>query len=359
MDMKGKKVLFVTENLGSGGAERQLTGLAVLLRQAGNIPVVVTWLDRNFYKGFLSENGVEHIQLCPKNRFDRVLKLAALFRRLKPDLVVSYLPMANETAALASILSPVKLVVSERSFTTEWGLRRKLTNLLYRRASYVVANSENEAENIRVHCSELAGRTLAIPNFIDVDSFRQKKDIAEMHQPFRFVGVGRVIESKNLMRLVDAFSALKKRGMECRIDWYGAFCDPTYASVLKKHIIEAQLEKSFLLCGESHNIADVYNHADAFILPSLLEGYPNVLVEAMATGLPVAVSAVCEHPHIVSEGVNGFLFQPHDTVSMISAMQRILQLTLAERKSMSEANVRLVRERNSPAVFCQRYLDLV
>lgn len=353
------KLFLITENLGSGGAERQLTGLAVLLKQAGHKPIVVTWVDRNFYKVYLSENGVEHIQLHPRNRFDRVYQLAVLFRKLRPDAVISYLPMANETAALASIFSPVRLIVSERSFTTGWGLRRKLTNFLYRRASYVVANSENEAANIRLHCSALADRTLAIPNFVDVDSFKPLTTIREVHKPFRFVGVGRVIESKNLLRLADALAALHDKEIECCIDWYGAFCDLEYETVIKKHICELRLEKTFRLCGECHNIADAYRHADAFILPSFLEGYPNVLVEAMATGLPVAVSAVCEHPYIVNEGINGFLFQPSDTISIISAMQRIMSLTPSERRDMAETNVCQVHSRNSPYVFCQRYLSLV
>ena len=94
-------------------------------------------------------------------------------------------------------------------------------------------------------------------------------------------------------------------------------------------------------------------------MPSTLEGYPNVLVEAMATGLPVVVSNVCEHPHIVGDGVNGFLFDPYNVDAMAEAMIKAASLNPQEATAMSQSNHRKVVENNSAQAFSQRYLAII
>jgi len=354
------KLIFVTENLGSGGAERQLTGLAALLSAKGRQCVVVTWIDKNFYASYLAENNVRHILLRPKGRFDRVRKLASIFRRERPAAVISFLPMANETAALASILCPVKLIVSERSFTTNWDWRRRLTNLLYRRAAYIVANSNNEAQNIRVHCPKLASRTVAIPNYVDIERFSMTVPrVRDEGRPISFVGVGRVIPSKNILNLLKALAKVKEQGINFTFDWYGDTYNKPYLEEIKQLIKDLHIDDIFVLRGESNAIEEAYRQADVMCMPSTLEGYPNVMVEAMASGLPVVVSNVCEHPHIIKESINGFLFDPYDVDAIASAMIKAVNLSPQEATVMSQANRRKVIENNSIESFCEKYLELV
>lgn len=354
------KLIFVTENLGSGGAERQLTGLAALLSAKGHQCVVVTWIDKNFYASYLAENNVRHILLRPQGRFDRVRKLASIFLRERPDAVISFLPMANETAALASMLCPVKLIVSERSFTTNWGWRRRLTNLLYRRAAYVVANSNNEAQNICAHCPKLASRTLAIPNYVDIKRFSMiASKVREKSRPISFVGVGRVIPSKNILNLLKALAKVKEQGVNFTFDWYGDTYNKPYLEEVKQLIKDLHIDDIFVLRGECNVIEEAYRQADVMCMPSTLEGYPNVMVEAMASGLPVVVSNVCEHPHIIKDGINGFLFDPYDVDAMASAMFKAINLSPQEATVMSQANRRKVIENNSIESFCEKYLELV
>lgn len=353
------KVVFVTENLGSGGAERQLTGLAAIFAHRGIECIVVTWVEKNFYASFLAENNVGHILLHPKGRWDRVKKLAGIFRKEKPDAVISFLPMANETCALASLLSPVKLIVSERSFTTDWGLRRRLTNLLYRRAAYVVANSNNEAENIRAHCPQLAAHTVAIPNYVDVDRFSSDAITNHNERPLALIGVGRVIPSKNILNLLRALAKVKADGIDFSFDWYGATYDKAYVSEVKKLISDLELDDIFRLQGECNDIGQAYRRADIMCMPSTLEGYPNVLVEAMASGLPVVVSNVCEHPHIIEEGINGFLFDPYDVNAIYTAILNATRLSPEAIMEMSETNRCKVIENNSIESFSEKYLSLI
>lgn len=354
------KLIFVTESLGSGGAERQLTGLAAFLSAKGHQCMVVTWVDKNFYASYLAENNVKHILLRPKGRFDRVRKLASIFRRERPDAVISYLPMANETAALASILCPIKLIVSERSFTTNWDWRRRLTNLLYRRAAYIVANSNNEAQNIRVHCPKLASRTLAIPNYVDIERFSMTVPrVRDEGRPISFVGVGRVIPLKNILNLLKALAKVKEQGINFTFDWYGDTYNKPYLEEVKQLIKDLHIGDIFVLRGECNAIEEAYRLADVMCMPSKLEGYPNVLVEAMASGLPVVVSNVCEHPHIIKDGINGFLFDPNDVDAIAAALIKVTKLNSDQLAAMSRANQSKVINNNSVHIFINKYLEII
>lgn len=352
------KVLLVTESLGSGGAERQLTALAALMAAEGHYCIVVTWVDKNFYATYLAENNVQHILIESKGRFDRVRKLVSVFRNESPDAVISYLPSANETCALASLFCPVKLIVSERSFTINWGLRRKFTNLLYRRAAYIVANSNNEAENIRHHCAALAHKVVAIPNFVDTQMFKPSAKTFDRSR-HKIVGVGRVIPTKNLLNLVKAMAKVKASGFDFELKWYGDTYDKVYLKELVSLICREGLAADFMIMGESHDISSAYADADCFVMPSVLEGYPNVLVEAMASGLPVAVSNVCEHPYIVTEGKNGFLFNPESVDEITEAVINLFQLSKDDYERISVNNRTAVIENNSAETFLQHYIQLL
>ncbi len=353
------KLLFVTENLGSGGAERQLTGLASMLSRDGHECTVVTWVDKNFHAHTLAENGVAHILLHPTGRFDRILKLASVYKKSKPNAVIAFLPMANETALLSSLLCPVKVVVSERSFTTDWSLRRKLTNILYRRAFRIVANSFNEAHNLKVHMPSLSNKILAIPNYVDCNMFCPRENHRRKGDIMQLVGVGRVIPSKNILRLLEALASFQNAGYKFHFRWYGDTYDKEYYRQVNEVISKLELSDCFFLMGECHDMPAAYAEADAFIMPSLHEGYPNVLVEAMASGLPVAVSAVCEHPYIVKDEINGFLFDPTNTQDMVSAIKKILTLTSTQRAMKGHRNREKVLNNNSLESFKQQYLAIL
>ena len=106
-------------------------------------------------------------------------------------------------------------------------------------------------------------------------------------------------------------------------------------------------------------IEKAYHEADVFCLPSLYEGYPNVVVEAMACGLPVLCSNVFENPYIVSEGVNGMLFDPHRADDIARAIQQMASLSVEQRAEMGRRNRQACLERNSEEAFLKAYTRLI
>ena len=114
-----KKILLITESLGSGGAERQICGLTVMLTKAGFPCRLITYVKNQFYEPYLRQHSVDY-QFVPElwDKKTRVFKVAKYVRQYKPDVVISFLPSVNKTMCLAKLLFKAKLVVSERNNNT-------------------------------------------------------------------------------------------------------------------------------------------------------------------------------------------------------------------------------------------------
>ena len=109
----------------------------------------------------------------------------------------------------------------------------------------------------------------------------------------------------------------------------------------------------------NQKIEEEYRKSDIFCLPSLYEGYPNVVAEAMSCGLPVICSNVYENPYIVEEGVNGFLFNPEDPSDIARAIRQMTSLSIEEREQMGRRNRQLCLERNTEEAFLLAYEQLM
>lgn len=354
-------ILFVTENLGSGGAERQLTRLAALFKNAGYNVSLATWGKQQFHADYLRENDIEHVMIPDYPKIKRVLSLAKLYRNRHPDAVISYLPMANETAIIARMFAQVpRLIVSERSFTSSWSARTRLRYFLYRFADKIVANSNNEAENIRSNVPALKHKVSAIPNFVEIDKFiPSEKPLIAKCSAIRLVSVGRVIASKNVLAALKALKTLIDAGYDCTLDWFGDTSDALYVTQVEKLSEELGLRNRFILRGATPDIHRLLPDYDIFFFPSLLEGYPNVLCEAMACGLPAVSSNVCEMPYILSDGQGGCLFNPYDLEAMTAALRKIIDISPEQRIEMGDYNRTMVMTHNSPQNILEKYISLI
>lgn len=354
---QNKKVLLFTESIGSGGAERQMVGLAISLKKRGYDVTVLTYLKQEFYKPMLQENGVKYI-LCEKalNKYLRLFYIWQELRRINPDTIISFLSAPSKVMC---ILKPrdTRLIVSERNTTLLWGGYERVVYWLYRRADVIVANSENEAENIKAHKPAVAHKTLAITNFVDTDLFVPAPH-SENEVPI-ILCVGRITEQKNVLRFIDAVKMLKGRGQLFIVKWFGNHMYKDYCAEVYKKVEALELQDVFLIHEPSSNIREEYQRADIFCLPSIHEGYPNVVCEAMSCELPIACSNVCENPRIVHEGVNGFLFNPSNASEMADVLSRTLDMTPAERKAMGQKNRQQMIDNNSIEAFCDKYIDIL
>lgn len=354
-----KRILLITENLGSGGAERQLCGLAIMLKERGYAVRVITYVKRQFYEPLLRQAGVDYRLV--ERAFDKRHRFGALLSELrdfKPDMVISFLPSVNITMCLLRLAFRSRLIVSERNFTLDWSRRTKLRYRLYSLADRVVPNSHAEADNIAAHCHWLKHKITAIPNFTDTQRFVPASEPA--HNPiFNILSVGRMTEQKNILTYLKALAMARDNGVRFHAEWVGSQQNAVYVGQVRDLIDRYHLQDVVTLHDQTDDIAGQYRKADAFCLPSLFEGYPNVLCEAMASGLPVICSNIQEMPRIVTEGKNGYLFDPHDPADIATAIEKLVNTPSAILLAMGKRNRSQIMENNSMEAFTERYIQLI
>ena len=341
------KILFVTECLGSGGAERQLVGLASMLKGRGYDVSVLTYDERNFYKPQLDAAGVNS-ECYGKalNKYTRFFLLSKKAESFKADIIVSFLPGSNIALALGKRLGLIKskLIVSERNYTLNWSFKTKLFFKIQRK---------NIIENTGSYRHK---QIVSIQNFIDSNYFVNKNTSDKIGN--NIVCVARLRSYKNVLGFLDCIKELKQRGHQFTVNWYGHDYNDSYSKEVKNKINELGIDGVFYLHQPSSNILEVYRRSSVLCLPSFREGYPNVVIEAMSCELPIICSNVCENPNIVQDGVNGFLFNPYDVNSMVAAIEKYFALSQLERTQMGRVNREKVVKNNSMASFVNKYVQL-
>lgn len=356
------KILLVTEGLGSGGAERQFVGLATMLKQKGIDVSVLTYVQRDFYKDVLDKEGISNeVYISALNKYTRIYKLTKKANAYNADIVISFLPGSNIALALGKKLGLLqsKLVVSERNFTTIWDLATKIKFKILSYADMLVTNSYAEANNIKCNTQCFReGQVKTIHNFINSEYFVPKsidRDKTVKH----ILCVARLRDYKNVVGFIECVHVLRNKGYNFKVSWYGHDYQDEYSFYVRSLLDKFSLHDIFKIHEPTKNIKDVYNAADALCLPSFKEGYPNVIVEAMACGLPILCSRICDNPTIVTDYQNGFLFNPNNIDDIVSAVESFFKMSDNERLQMGEINRKKVIANNSKEYFINSYLDLI
>lgn len=355
-----KKVLCLIESLGSGGAERQMTGLACMLKDNGIDVSVATYDSQDFYKSSLIEHGIEPILASTSSSLlVRLWKIGCVVRLLKPDVVISYSRASSIVACVGKALgAKYKLIVSERNTTQVISKSELIKFKLYKYADVIVPNSYSQYSFIKQMYSQLISRTIVITNFVDTVLFQPhaKKERGNM---FLIIVVARVQKQKNVINFIKSLKMVAAYRTDFHVKWYGCQSDDNYFSKCMKMVEDYGLSQQIEFVKPSSNISEEYNNADFFCLPSIYEGYPNVICEAMSSGLPVICSNVCDNPRIVEEGVNGFLFNPESVYDMASALEKMLSMGASERKIMGYNNRQKVLKNHSMQEFVNKYLAII
>ena len=354
------KITCLIASLRLGGAERQLVGLATLLRQSGEDVDVLTYREGDFYEGELSSTGIRHTRLDPSGGdFKIVKRIARHLRDNGTEVVISFLVGANIKACLAHIIYPgFKLVVSERNCNTTLLLHDIFRFTLYRmEASSVVCNSFAQTAFLSRHCPGLRLKLETISNFVDYENFSSVVLVPRTGGPVRVVTVARMSPRKNALGLIRAAADPSLRNL--RFDWYGSASGNRYERCCRRLIARLGIEDRFAIHPASDNPAAIYAESDAFCLSSWYEGTPNSLAEALSSGLPAVCSEVSDNARYVIPGRNGFLFDPRDSRSIAKGLRKLASLTPAELEEAGR-NSRSIAAENFPKdLFIKRYLELL
>jgi glycosyltransferase involved in cell wall biosynthesis len=176
------------------------------------------------------------------------------------------------------------------------------------------------------------------------------------------LSVGRLVEKKGFQDLLQALLLVKTRGARFQCDIYG---DGPLCQQLKGWIEEHDMTGEVRLKGDctQQELISIYQNATLFILTPVQtedgdrDGIPNVLVEAMAVGLPVITTAVAGIPELVENDQNGLLYQPHDVQGISSGILELLR-NPEKRRQLGDAASKKVKEQFDVAQAAKRLKSL-
>lgn len=299
---------------------------------------------------------------------------ARLVRRVRPDLVVAHWVIPNgPPAALAARLAGRPLVVSLHGSDVFLAERKAIigreAGRVFRAAAAVTACSPDLAERATGLGADTA-RTITIPYGVDHDRFRPaapderaavRQELGLRPDERLVLAGGRLVHKKGLDVAIDAFAtaAMREAG-PARLVIFG------YGDL--RHDLEAQatrlgLADRVLFAGriERDRTPALFAAADLFLLPSVhdhagnVDGLPNTLLEAMATGLPIIASNVVGVPTVIDDGVEGLLVPEGDAAALGSALAALLRDPARATALGQAARARVERDLTWPQI-ARRYL---
>ncbi len=320
------KILAVIPSLGRGGAERVLSLLTHEWAKSHVVVVAAFDASRPAYdfRGTIVDLGLRrpgHAVARVHVAWTSTLLLVNLLRIQRPDRIITFMEPANFPVILASVVAGTlgRLVVSVRQNPNVLPLpRRLLMPGLYRLPSSVVAVSDGVRRAL-VALRLPADRITTISNPVScVDTTRSATGAPASG---RFIlAAGRLIPAKGFDLLLHAFSRVKSRSLQLVV-----LGDGPQRNDLEK--LCRRLGNSDRVCfpGEVSDISRWYRYAECFVLSSRNEGWPNVLVEAMAAGCPV-VSFNCDYgpAEIVQDGTSGLLVATGNVDALAHAITRLV-----------------------------------
>jgi glycosyltransferase involved in cell wall biosynthesis len=250
----------------------------------------------------------------------------------------------NVRVLLSCLGLKVPVIVSERTDPSHHKLPLKkisewLRLKLYPKASKLVVQTKVAAQYFPSDWQESIS---IIPNAVRKPSVKWINNSNEIK---KIISVGRLSKEKNHKELIIAFSEWVKDYPSLVLNIYG---EGPEKENLERLILNLGLSCCVKLCGTVNNVQEVLVSSDLFVFPSIYEGFPNALCEALAIGLPVVASDCSGNAEVIEHGIIGLLFRFNDRKSLTKCVLSLLNDK--EKVETLSSNASKITDRLSPEV---------
>ena len=312
-------------------------------------------------------------KITPVKDVIALLKLFRFLKKEKPLLVHTHTPKAGIIGMLASWLAkvPIRLhTVAGLPLLEIGGLKRVLLNFIekitYRCATKVYPNSQGLKDIILTHNLTRATKLKVLANgssnginthYFNPKLFGHQKNETLKEQlgitknDFVFIFIGRIVGDKGINELIDAFRKLQNSKL-LLVGPLESDLDP-----LKKETLqEIEQNSAIISVGYQNDVRPYLAISNALVFPSYREGFPNVVMQAGAMGLPSIVSNINGCNEIIEQGVNGWIIPVKDSPAILRAMQHCLVNT--ESFNVAKSNARnMITDRYEQKVVWEALLE--
>ena len=332
-----KNVLQLVNGFGIGGAEKALLELVRRLDR-DKYRVIVCSVGQGGILETEFKNYADRVAVFPKKfSFDISLiwKVAKLMQKENIDIVQTTLFYADIIGTFAAMLARVPVMISwQTALALPTGHLKD--DKLRHTTSYKYAVKHIDkiiavSDDIKTFFVEKRGieadKIITIPYGVDLDLYScrngiKKREELNLNAFDPVIGVvGHLSEVKGHTYLIEAAPKICKEFPDVKFVFAGS---GPQRETLEKQVKNLNLSSNFHFLGVRRDIPELLNIIDIFVLPSLFEGLPNVILEAMASSKPVVASAVGGIPEAVQHQVTGLLVPPKDPDALADAILKML-----------------------------------
>lgn len=334
VERKKIRIMQITHDLNYGGLQKLVVDISrnldktkyqvsvCTLKEGGPLEKELQKEDIKIIKLPHSNNGVDYLSFW---------RLYKIFKEEKPDIIHTHNTQPFIEAGIAALLAgiPVKIHTDHgrqfpdkrRYMFAEWAFSHFTDQL--------VAVSENLKDDISKYEGIRANKIKVISNGIDgnkyknkIDKSKKRKELGIDNKHNIILGfVGRLSPEKGLIYLIKAMETLVKEFSNLLLMIAG---EGVLLEELKREAIALGIERNIRFLGPRSDINEILGILDVFVLPSLREGLPLVLLEAAAASLPMIATDVGGNKQVVTEGINGFIVKPGDDISLSDAIKKLI-----------------------------------
>ncbi len=340
------RVLQVVDGFRMGGAENKLVELIAHLNKKKFEVTLANVGPRGALENKFEQLGVETFHFPRRFAFDPlpVWQLSRLMRQRRIDVVQTTLLWADLVGPVAAAWAKVPVVLSWETVSHEGD---PFHNNFQRRIGYrwamkwvdVIVPVSEEIKRSLIRRRQISAEKIRVIHYgVDLKKFRstgraamlaKRAEVGASAETILFGVVARLEPPKGHRYLLAALPEVVKQYPQFQLLLIG---DGALRAELEAQTRELGLQRHVTFLGARHDVSELLNAIDFFILPSVSEGLPNVLLEAMACQKPVMATDVGGIPEVVRHGENGYLVSPGETL----ALQNMILRSLTERAQWNE-----------------------
>jgi glycosyltransferase involved in cell wall biosynthesis len=354
-DLSQLSISFLAGTLGQGGAERQLFYTLKALKQGGAKLRLFCLTRGEFWEGPLLDLGIPITWIGRhQSRLARLAQLMIELRRNMPVIIQSQHFYTNIYAAMAARVFDLHEIGALRNdcFSEVESIGRILGSVSLRMPRFIAANSQAAIQKA-IEMGLTGHRLHLFRNTVDTDYFAP--GLPAESRTVRIAAIGRLVKQKRFDKLLSMLARIQAQSHQpFKVLIAG---DGPLRSQLETQAARLGLQNAVEFKGAVADSREIYHQADLFVLTSDWEGLPNVVLEAMACGLPVVATRVGDLTELIRENETGFLADPEDEVKWVAALLKLLH-NPSLRKELGHRSRQYVVARHSPQQLPQRLQNL-
>ncbi len=318
------KISFVIGTMSSGGAERVISEMSNYWAKKGWDISIVTIGAMEGKKDFYPlDSSIKRVDLSVKPYKFKInipillWKIRTFIKKDKPDVVISFITQSNIIVLLALMGIKVKKIISDRADPY-----KERVGFFPKKVTYPLCDTlVIQTDGVKKFYEKIPSlKVVTIPNPISKATIEKNKSF-KFNSP-TIVAMGTLKKIKGFDILISAFANIHKKYPDWNLVIFGEGKDRiVLEELIKEHHLQNKVFLPSLIDNPRNTIAD----ADIFVLSSLKEGFPNVLIEAMSVGLP-CISFDCNFgpSEIIDNNKNGILIETGHLQALQDAIEKLI-----------------------------------